>query len=95
MTMEFGQVLQSLHAQKRARRPHWAPDTFIYLVPGSKFEVSRAPLNVIYAQGTQIEYQPHIDIAYGGGACGVWPMPQQDVLAEDWLILETLMEKPE
>ena len=42
MTMEFGQVLQSLHAHKRARRPHWAPDTFIYLVPGSKFEVAHA-----------------------------------------------------
>lgn len=90
--MEFGQVLQLLHQQKRARRPHWAPDTFIYLVPGSNFEVSRAPLNVIYPQGTQITYAPHIDIATGGGHCGVWPMPQADVLAEDWLVLETLVD---
>ena len=93
--MEFGQVLQLLKAQRRARRPHWAPDTFIYLVPGSQFEVSRAPLNVIYPQGTKITYDTHIDIALGNGACGVWSMPQQDVLAEDWQVLETMVEKSE
>lgn len=89
--MNFGQVLDAMHGGKRARRPHMAPGVFIYLVPGSEFTVSRAPLNVIYPEGTQIKYQPHIDIAYGSGVCGVWPMPQADVLAEDWQLLETFV----
>lgn len=86
--MNFGQVLDAMHGGKRARRPHMAHGVFIYLVPGSDFTVSRAPLNVIYPEGTQIKYQPHIDIALGNGMCGVWPMPQSDVLAEDWQLLE-------
>ena len=92
--MNFGQVLDAMHAGKRARRPYMAPGVFIYLVPGSEFTVSRAPLNVIYPEGTQIKYQPHIDIAYGNGDCGVWPMPQADVLAEDWQVFEQTASAP-
>lgn len=93
--MEFGQVLQFLRGGKRARRPHMAPDCFVYLVPGSEFIVSRPPLNVIYPEGTKIIYHDHLDIAYPDGTCGVWPMPQADVLASDWQILETSVGTPD
>ena len=86
--MDFGIVLQALQGGKRARRPYMAEGTFIYLVPGSEFTVSRPPLNVHYAEGTQIRYHSHIDIAYSDGSCGVWPMPQADVLADDWQVFE-------
>jgi hypothetical protein len=86
--MDFGIVLQALRGGKRARRPYMAEGTFIYLVSGSTFEVSRLPLNAFYPNDFLIKYHPHIDIAYPDGSCGVWPMPQADVLADDWEILE-------
>ena len=60
---------------------------FIYLVPGSEFEVNRPPLNAIYAMGTKVKYRPHIDFKDGKGTCGVWSPSNEDILAEDWVVI--------
>lgn len=56
----------------------------IYLVPGSQFAVSRAPLNVIFPEGTVINYRQHFDVVYADGTCGVWTPTQEDMGAQDW-----------
>jgi hypothetical protein len=61
------------------------PDEVVYLVMGSRFTVNRPPLNAMYAQGTVINYRPHIDIKLADGTCGVWTPSNEDILAGDWI----------
>lgn len=85
--MDYGDVLRKLKGapgRKFARAGWNGKNMFIYLVPGSTFEVNRAPLNVIYPEGTSIEYRPHIDLKDVQGRCGPWLASQTDTLADDW-----------
>lgn len=87
--MNFSQALELIKQGKKLTRTSWSSDCcrFVYLVHGSEFEVNRAPLNAIYEMGTKIKYRPHIDLK-AHGTCGVWTISPDDVLAEDWEILE-------
>jgi hypothetical protein len=86
--MDFGQALAEIKNGRLVARTAWASDgTFIYLVPGSRFTVNRAPLLGIYPAGYEIEYQPHIDMGTETGVCGTWVASQEDLLAEDWRTL--------
>jgi hypothetical protein len=60
---------------------------FIFIVPGSKFVVNRAPLNVIFPEGTQIDYRSHIDMKTADGSIVPWVASQTDILAFDWEIV--------
>ena len=60
------------------------PRMFIFLVPGSEFKVSRAPLLGIFPAGTDIRYHSHIDMKTADGMIVPWLASQTDILAEDW-----------
>ena len=62
---------------------------FLFLVPGSTFKVSRAPLLGIYPEGTEIKYHSHVDMKTAQGDVVPWLCSQTDMLAEDW---QTLVE---
>lgn len=84
--MDFGEAVRKLKEGKRVAREGWnGKDQFIFLVPGSSFQVNRYPLNEIYPEGTQIDYRPHIDIKTADGSIGAWSPSNSDALAEDWL----------
>lgn len=57
---------------------------FLFLVPGSTFQVSRPPLLGIYPEGTAINYRPHIDMKDAEGKVVPWLASQTDLLADDW-----------
>jgi hypothetical protein len=83
--MDFGKALGLLKSGKLVAREGWnGKGMFIYLVPGSNFTVNRAPLLGIFPDGTEINYQPHIDMRTADGKCTVWTASQTDVLADDW-----------
>lgn len=83
--MDFGIALQGLKEGKRVLRKGWnGKDMFLFLVPGSKFEVNRPPLLGIYEAGTVVNYQPHIDMKTAQGTVVPWLASQSDVLATDW-----------
>lgn len=83
--MNFGQALVELKAGARVTRTGWnGVGMFIYLVPGSHFEVNRPPLLGIYPEGTPIDYRAHIDMKTVDGSCVPWVASQTDLLAEDW-----------
>lgn len=89
--MDFGDAVRALKAGKRVTRSGWnGKDMFLYLVPGSVFEVNRPPLLGIYPEGTIVPYQPHIDMRTAQGTCVPWVASQSDVLAEDWQVLNAL-----
>ena len=83
--MNFGQALESLKEGKRVAREGWnGKGMFLFLVPGSTFQVNRPPLLGIYAEGTTINYCPHIDMKTADDKVVPWLASQTDVLAEDW-----------
>jgi hypothetical protein len=82
--VNFGEALEALKDGKRVRRKSWAANVFLYFVPGSTFQVSRAPLLGIFPEGTEIQYNHHIDIAVGNN-CAVWQPSQSALIAEDWM----------
>lgn len=84
-TFDFGVALNLLRDGKKVTRAGWnGKDMFIFLVDGSRFTVNRPPLNVIYPEGTEITYRPHIDMKTVDGSIAVWTASQSDVLANDW-----------
>lgn len=87
--MNFSQALDCLKNGQLVQRKGWnGKKMFIYLVAGSQFQVNRAPLNVIFPEGTTINYCPHIDMKTADGKCVPWLASQTDILADDWQILD-------
>jgi hypothetical protein len=83
--MDFGEALAALKNGGRVTRPGWnGKGMFLYLVPGSTFQVNRPPLLGIYEEGTVINYLPHIDMRTADGSCVPWLASQADLLADDW-----------
>ena len=86
---DFGGALTAVKHGKKIARQGWnGKGMFAFMVNGSKFQVSRAPLNEIYPEGTEVEYRPHIDLKAADGTIGVWNPNMMDILAEDWQIVE-------
>lgn len=82
----FDVVVRGLIEGKRYARRGWnGKDMFIFMVPGSQFEVSRPPLLGIYPEGTPITYRAHVDMRMADGSISVWTVAQPDVLAHDWM----------
>ena len=85
----FSTALELIKSGYRVQRRGWnGSRMFIFLVPGSKFQVNRAPLLGIYPEGTEIEYQPHIDMVTVSGSVVPWLASQSDLLAEDWVVVQ-------
>jgi hypothetical protein len=82
--MSFVDALEHVMGGGRVARRGWEPGPFIFLVKGSRFAVSREPLLSVLGEGTEVNYQPHIDICNSDGSIGVWAISQSDVLARDW-----------
>lgn len=83
--MNFGQALEALKAGEKVSRSGWnGKGMFLFLVPGSTFQVSRPPLLGIYPEGTTINYRPHIDMKDAEGKVVPWLASQTDLLADDW-----------
>jgi len=86
---DFGWALRLLKQGKKVAREGWnGKGMFIYLVPGSTFQVNRAPLMGIYPEGTTINYLSHIDMRTADGYCVPWLASQSDMLSDDWKLVE-------
>lgn len=91
--LNFSVALDLLKKGLRVAREGWnGRDMFIFLVPGSHFEVNRPPLLGIYPAGTPIDYHAHIDMKTAQGDVVPYVASQTDLLAEDWLIVATMDE---
>lgn len=86
--MTFGHAVEMLKAGFKVARDGWnGKGMFLFLVQGSRFKVSRAPLLGIYPEGTEIDYHAHIDMKTAQGYVVPWLASQADVLADDWTIV--------
>jgi len=81
-------VKQLLAGATVARRGWNGRGMFLFLVPGSTFAVSEGrPMAAHYEVGTQINYQPHVDMQTADGSVVPWLCSQTDLLAVDWEIV--------
>lgn len=86
---DFGWALRQLRSGKKVSRSGWnGKGMFLFLVPGSKFVVNRAPLLGIYPEGKRITYQPHIDMKTAQDTVVPWLASQGDMLSDDWEVLD-------
>jgi hypothetical protein len=86
----IGWAIEQMENGLCVRRFGWnGKGMFIFLVPGSTFTVNRAPLNVIFPEGTEVNYRPHIDIKSVDGTIVPWQASQTDILATDWEVATT------
>lgn len=76
--LTFGLAIEALKLGKKVARAGWnGKGMFIFLIPGSTFTVNRAPL------------RPHIAMKGVDGSISEWtPAAGNDVLAEDWQVVE-------
>ena len=86
--MNLGSALEHLKQSGKVAREGWnGKGMFIFLVPGSSFQVNRPPLLGIYPRGTVIDYRPHVDMRTSDGQIVPWICSQSDLLADDWVIV--------
>lgn len=92
--MNFSEALDQIKAGKMLARKGWnGKAMFIFLVPGSTFQVSRKPLLGIFPEGTEINYNHHIDMKTADGSIVPWLASQSDLMAEDWEIVNSSTEE--
>jgi len=93
--MDIGEAVTYLYGKNRLRRECWKDEnprdpSFIYLVPGSVFPVTRKPLLGIFEEGTEIRYRSHIDaIKFDENKKPVawyYDFSQDDITAQDWCL---------
>lgn len=86
--MTFSEALGLLKSGCRLTRTGWnGKNMFVYAVPGSTFEVNREPLKSILGEGTKVQYNPHLDMRTADGSVSVWVPSQNDLFAEDWMVV--------
>ena len=82
---DIGWAVTAMQACCRVRRSGWnGKGMFLFLVPGSTFQVNRPPLLGIYPEGTTINYHAHVDMKTATGEIVPWLCSQTDLLATDW-----------
>lgn len=87
--MDFSRALTILKDNGLVQRKGWnGKNMFIFLVPGSTFQVNRLPLLGIYPTGKVINYQPHIDMKTAEDTVVPWLASQSDILADDWQMIK-------
>ncbi|MBG6173070.1 hypothetical protein IWQ55_001358 [Labrenzia sp. EL_208] len=86
--MDFSDALKFIKKGHRLARSGWnGKGMFVFLVAGSNFKVNREPLKSIMGEGTEVTYQPHIDMKTADGSVVPWLASQSDLMADDWEVV--------
>ena len=85
----FGEALILLKQGDKVQRKGWnGKGMYLYLVPGSTFQVTEGrPLAKHLPIGQEVKYKSHIDMKAADGSHFAWNPNQLDMLAEDWTLV--------
>jgi hypothetical protein len=90
--MDFSGALRALKAGAKVARAGWGGQgSFLFMVPGTEFHVSRAPLLGIFPRGKKIRYRPRIDLVCEDGVMP-WNASHADLLESDWIAMTPPVE---
>lgn len=84
--MSFEDALRYLKQGERVGRREWKNALYVFLVEGSEFTASRAPLDQWFDEGEKIIYRPHIDMCGADNTIGTWAPLMVDLMAVDWYV---------
>lgn len=91
--MGFPEALNYLLQGRTLTRLAWEKmGAVIFVVPGSQFEVNRAPLNTMRPEGTKVNYHSHIDMIIGDFVTP-WTPQYMDMFATDWVLAEVSIQE--
>lgn len=87
--MSFSGALDALKQNHKVARIGWnGKGMWLYLVPGSTFQVSAGrPLAAHLPVGETVNYHAHVDMKTATGDHVPWLCSQTDMLAEDWMVV--------
>ena len=90
--MDFGGALKTLRAGKKVARAAWDKISHIFLIPAATEEKTRYAKELSgspFSQETITRVlRPYINAITTKNECGQWNAEYDDLLAEDWKIVE-------
>lgn len=87
--MNIGEAVSALKAGNRVARAGWnGKGMWLCLIQGSTFKVDPTrPTAPPLPAGTEVQYQPHVDMWTAQGTLVPWLCSQSDLLADDWVVV--------
>jgi hypothetical protein len=87
--MNFSEALELVKQGRKVARTGWnASGMWIFLVPGSTFEVAAdRPMGIVAPElvGREVRYRAHVDMRTADGEFVPWAATQSDLMVDDWV----------
>jgi hypothetical protein len=85
--MHFGLALEALKQGKKVQRLGWnGKGMFVYHVPANRYKTQTEVAKKEF--GESVQYNAYLAIKNVNGTVSTWVPSINDVLSEDWLVLE-------
>ena len=87
--LDFGMALQALKAGKRVAREGWnGKGMFVYYVRAAAYLAQSAVAKAYFGENAYVPYAPYLALKGVDEKVSTWVPSINDVLAEDWVVLE-------
>lgn len=87
--MTFGLAIEALKAGKKVARAGWnGKGMFVYYVPANIYPVQTGAAKSHFGEGAMVPYNAYMAIKNVNETVSTWVPSVNDVLAEDWMIVE-------
>ena len=87
--LNFGEAVEAVKLGKKIARVGWnGKGMFVYYVPANKYLFSTEVGKSLADEDGKVSYNAYLAIKNVNGTVSTWVPSINDVLAEDWLIVE-------
>lgn len=87
--MSFGHAIVMLKAGKRVARAGWnGKGMFVYLVPPASYPVQTGAAKAFFGENSLVPYNAYLAIKNVDDTVSTWVPSINDVLADDWTLLD-------
>lgn len=87
--MTFGHALEALKTGRRIARAGWnGKGMFAYYVPAASYPVQTGAAKAHFGEGSMVPYNAYLALKTVDDTVSTWVPSVNDVLSEDWEILD-------
>ena len=87
--MNFGLAVEALKLGKRVARKGWnGKDMFVYLVSANAYPAQTGAAKAYFGEGALVPYNAYMAIKNADETVSTWVPSVNDVLADDWQVVE-------